>query len=194
MKHNSQISKEDFEALLNWFSADSEEAGNLYEEIRRGLARFFRYRGCADSLLLADETINRVTLKLNSLDLSKNNKKISIFYGFALNVYREYVRQTKQREVQLFNDIPLEAEKVTFIDGQTDNEHFCLDACLAKLSENDKNLILRYYSQEKAAKIELRKKLAVEQNIAINTLHIKVFRLKNHLRKCIEKCQKKKKL
>ena len=64
MKKHSEITQKDFEGLLDWLAPDREEAGKKYEEIRDGLIRFFRFKGCNDPEFLADETINRVASKI----------------------------------------------------------------------------------------------------------------------------------
>ena len=87
MKKDLTLTQEDFDSLLGWLSSDRDEAGVLYEKIREGLIRFFRFRGCDDPSTLADETINRVALKVNTFDSAKDVKTITYFYGFASNVF-----------------------------------------------------------------------------------------------------------
>lgn len=193
MKKHSQISIEDFEALLNWFSTDSEKAGIEYEKVRSGLIRFFHFRGCSDPETLADETINRVAKKIDSLYFSDETQKISIFYGFALNIFREHLRHSSSMELQLLPEIPIvETESEAVSDKEVDLEY--LERCLKELDENDRDLIIKYFSKDKGAKIELRKKLAKELKISVSTLHVKVHRIKFKLKNCIEECKEKKSL
>jgi DNA-directed RNA polymerase specialized sigma24 family protein len=190
MNKTDQISKEDFEALLNWFSTNKEEAGKEYEQIRDRLVNFFCFKGCADSQNLADETINRVTLKLTKLNLTQTENKISIFYGFAQNVYHEYRRQVSKQEIQLITELPL--ANLQTENNQTEDSQFrCLDLCLKKLSASERKLILTYYSKEKNEKINLRKKIASSYGITLNALHVRVYRLKDKLRNCLEECENK---
>lgn len=191
MKKNPQISNENFESLLNWFSTDSEEAGLEFEKIREGLVRFFRFRGCNDSMGLADETMNRVVNKFNTLDLSRGSEKITIFYGFARFVYHEYLRDNSSKDIQLDVDFPMRA---TDEGSKTDpdDELECLDRCLDNLSSVEKQLIVSYFSKEKAEKILLRKKIMEDLDINANALHVRVYRIKEQLKNCIENCLKKK--
>ncbi|MCD9189216.1 MAG: hypothetical protein LUM44_22560 [Pyrinomonadaceae bacterium] len=191
MKKTLQPRKEDFDAFLNWLSPDSEEAGKEYEQIRKGLIRFYDFRGCSDLEFLADETINRVIWKFSSLDLSKNTRKITIFYNFGFYVFREYIKHFTEKEVQLDPDWEVEDNNPQYPEDSDNNGLNCLDKCLDKLSPNEKRLILTYYSEEKSAKTLVRKNLANELNIKLETLHVRACRIKESLRNCVEECVKK---
>src|SRR5215216_2251273 len=58
------LTSEEFDDLLSWLDPNRERAGSRYEEIRAGLIKRFRWRGCSDAEDLADKTINRVVKKL----------------------------------------------------------------------------------------------------------------------------------
>ncbi len=189
MKIDLALSQQDFKALLDWFSADRDEAGRQYEMIREGLIRFFRFRGCADPATLADETINRVASKISTLDSSKEVKTITYFYGFAANVFREYLRKTKNRETQFTPEITLPSQKYELLDSSV-TEHDCLEDCLTKISGEERLLVTQYYSLEKSEKFEMRRKLAEKANLKLPALHTKVFRIRGVLRECIHDCLK----
>lgn len=192
MNTTCQPTKDEFDALLNWFAPDKQEAAESYERIRLGLARFFRFRGCSDPDLLADETLNRVAQKLRGLDLTRNVKKISIFYGFAHNIYREYLNRVAKKEIQLNLERPIRSNDHD-LSGEPENDFQdgafnCLERCMKELPQDERNLLVRYYSEEKAQKIELRKRLAEELKTRANTLHVRVHRHRKVLRKCVERC------
>ncbi len=179
--------REDFENLLHWLSADREQAGKLYEEIRQGLIRYFRFRGCAEEDALADETMNRVAVKVLSFTSDESVETINYFYGFAKNIYREYLSR-RRREVELDPALNYAASNHQARFDIEEGRHKCLENCLKKLSDSDRKLVVRYYSENKIAKIELRRKIAEELELNAGTLHTKVYRLRNTLRKCIQKC------
>ncbi|MGI8640520.1 MAG: hypothetical protein ACR2MG_11330 [Pyrinomonadaceae bacterium] len=188
MKKQSGLIKENFNDLLNWFSSNQEEAGEKYEEIRNGLIRFFYFKGCTDAENLADEAINRVASKLPVLNLSENVKPINLFYGFASKIYLEYVNRLKKQEIEFNADLhsPIKTDEPM---TESENKNYkCLKQCLAKLSDEESNLVVEYYSLEKSEKIEHRKKLAETMQMKIGAIHIKIHRLRKILRKCIEKC------
>lgn len=187
----SNLTKENFNALLNWLSSDSEKAGVEYERIRNGLINFFRYRGCADSDMLADETINRVAMKLDQYDLSKDISKMSFFYGFAKNLIHEYFDQLK---IDAFSEEKHQFyfAKFTETDEPENVDLKCLDKCLSKLKAADRKFIISYYSEEKGEKIETRKIIAKKFNLSVKGIHTKAFRVRESLKTCILNCFKAK--
>lgn len=196
MKKHPNLSEQEFEELLNWFSANREEAGEVYERIRRGLIRYFRFKGCSDSASLADETINRVSSRLKTLEISLKTNNISIFQGFAFNVYREYLKEnSKFKFYKLFDiagDINEDEENVE--DVVTENRFECLEKCLDELKEKHRNLILRYFSEQGSKKIKVRKKMTEDLNCNAQSLYARVHRIKEQLEICIENCMKNKKM
>ncbi len=191
MKDISRIKIEEFETLLGWFSEDRERAGEEYNKIREGLIRFFRFKGCSDSQTLADETINRVAEKIRTFDVSKNVKKISIFYGFAANIFHEYLRNQKRQNEKLNKLSDIYNKFGDYEETFEDDRIQCLNKCLNKLSGEEKKIFSEYYAPEKEKKSEARKKIAERINCEMNALHVRVFRLRGVLAKCIGKCMKK---
>lgn len=186
MKNRYELGQEQFDALLGLFSADRDEAGEKYEQIRRGLFRFFHYKGCSDPQLLTDETINRVAEKLHKFDHSREVKPASYFYGFAANILLEY-RRTSAREISL-GDGQYEHTEPAAEDESDEAETACLHKCLGKLRADEKELFIEYYARERQEKIELRRKMCERLNCRAAALHTKVFRIKSSLRGCIENC------
>lgn len=186
MKYIYELGKKEFDALLRFFSDDREEAGERYENIRRGLIRFFEFKGCSDALSLADETINRVAAKIEGFDSSRETKPESYFYGFAANILREYKRSAVK-------ETALEDTHYTEIghpgaNGDKETELACLDKCLEKLRDGDKKLIAEYYAYERQEKLVHRQEMAERIGCEPGALYTRVFRIKKALRNCVEKC------
>jgi DNA-directed RNA polymerase specialized sigma24 family protein len=59
---------------------------------------------------------------------------------------------------------------------------------MKKLSDENRELVLRYYQADGRKKIEERKLLAEELGIAPNALRIRAYRIRAALQKCLEKC------
>jgi DNA-directed RNA polymerase specialized sigma24 family protein len=188
MKKDFTLTQEDFDALLGWLSANRDEAGVIYEKMREGLVRFFRFRGCADPHALADETINRVALKVSTFDNSKNVKTITYFYGFASNVFLEYSRTTRKREISWESEEFPMPQNFKMLSDNADVECSCLEDCLKKLPSHESTLVVEYYGKDKSEKFELRRKLAEAMNLKMPALHTRVFRIRGVLRECIEEC------
>ena len=186
MKNSYELGQNQFDALLGFFSADRDEAGEKYEQIRRGLVRFFQFKGCRDPPVLADDTINRVALKIGDFDPSKNIKPVSYFYGFASNVLMEYKR-TSRHEISL-GEAQYQAVANEPEDDNGGARSSCLQQCLGELPFADKDLIVDYYAREGREKIELRQQMCKLYNCTAAALHTRVFRIKSVLRLCIEGC------
>ena len=191
MKKDFALTQQDFDAFLLWLSADREEAGVLYEKVREGLIKFFRFRGCGDPAALADETINRVALKVTTFDSSKDVKKITYFYGFASNVFLEYMRTVKSHEVSLDGEDFFSHPNLQATDDASNVGFDCLENCLMKLPPEESALVVNYYGKDKSEKFEARRKLADALNLKMPALHTKIFRIRSVLRECVEKCLEK---
>lgn len=182
------ITAEAFDRLLAWLDTDRERAGEKYEEIRRKLIKVFIYRGCFGSEELADETINRVIKRIDEVATSYTGDPILYFYGVAQNVHREYLRQRPNSSSLLNAPLPLAP-----VDPAKDveHQHACLDECLQHLSTEDRELIVRYYAEDKQAKIDYRKELAAHLHLLPNTLRRRTQRIRERLKTCIGQCLKR---
>lgn len=190
MKTDHEVAKENFDRLLGWLSFDRDEAGALFEKIREGLIRYFRLKGCHEPELLTDESMNRVIKRIDELDLSTGVTPAALFYGFAANVFREYLRTEKNRVFQLNESFEHAAAIPDY--ETTDSAVDCLRKCLSDLNAFDGNLIVEYYSEERQAKFEIRRQLASRNDMAMGALHTKIHRIKGALRPCVERCMSKK--
>lgn len=170
---------EDFDRLLGWLDSDRARAGERYEQIRWRLITIFASRNCPVPEELADETIDRVARRVADIAANYTGDKALYFFGVANNVHHEYLKK------------PAPPESAGVIDDGTDDReqrHRCLEQCLGKLPTDTREMILRYYSQEKQAKIDLHKAMAGEMGITINTLRLRVLRLKEKLQRCVSRC------
>lgn len=177
MNKNWSLSQEAFDALLDWLDSDREQAGIKYEQIRSRLIRIFTGRGCVDPEELADETINRVTSKLNEIQNEFTGDRARYFFGVANKVYLEYLRRKAPQSPPPPPD-----------SGHAELEFRCLERCIERLSEEDRALLLREYGAKGRTQAERRKALADELGISLNALRIRVYRIRVALKECIEKC------
>ena len=178
-KKDRELTHEAFEALLRWLSPDREEAGKRYEVIRHRLIRIFACRGCAEPDILADETINRVTQKVEELAATYQGDPALYFYGVANKIYLEQLKKPRP-QVTEWQDTKEED------DYQAEFE--CLERCMDKLTMNSRDLVLKYYDHEKDAKIAQRRRLAETLNIGLNALRIRAHRIRSTLYRCITGC------
>jgi len=178
MNKNWVLSQEAFDALLEWLDSDREQAAVKYEQIRSRLIKIFVGRGCADAEDLADETINRVTSKLDQIKKEYQGDPARYFFGVANMIYMEYLRR-RLPPVSPFPPID---------SNQVELEYRCLERCIEQLSEENRYLLLQYYGAEGRAKVDHRKRLADELGIAPNALRIRAYRIRMDLQECMEKC------
>jgi RNA polymerase sigma factor (sigma-70 family) len=177
---------DNFDELLSWLHSDREQAGRKYEDIRRRLIRVFIHRGCTTAEDLADETITRVTRKVQEVKATYNpgDDPALYFYGVARNVYREYF---KRRPEPLLSPPPAPSPEAT---DDSSLQYDCLEKCLKLMTPPNRELIMEYYQGAEGAKIESRKKLASRLGLALNALRIRAHRIRAELKKCVLECVK----
>jgi DNA-directed RNA polymerase specialized sigma24 family protein len=180
MKKEWVPSQEAFDALLNWLDPNRERAGQKYETIRLRLIKIFECRGCRGAEELADESINRVTAKVVELVKTYEGDPSLYFYGVAHNLHLEYVRQSRVMPPPQSVQPPVAEDDSSLYE--------CLEQCMNKLSAKPRDLVLRYYQEDKRAKIDGRKQLASEWGVGINALRIRAHRIRVQLQKCVESC------
>jgi DNA-directed RNA polymerase specialized sigma24 family protein len=178
MNQRAPLTQAAFDSLLTWLDADREQAGRKYEMIRRRLIKIFACRGRHDAEELADETINRVTLKAPEVVKGYVGDPALYFYGVAQKVFLESVRRPPAPAVP---PPPANTEEV-------EREYACLEQCIRQLPPNSRELVLDYYRNERRAKIDHRKDLAARLGIAQNALRIRAHRIRVTLQQCVQKC------
>jgi RNA polymerase sigma factor (sigma-70 family) len=160
-------------------------------EIVRKLVFFFAGRACGDAEDLAMETVLRVAAKCGGVDGSHYDDRIGYFYGVGRNVLHEW-RRNSLRESTKREALRTELRRLPLPDphswSRKEALHRCLDECMAKLGPRARRLILSYYGEEKAAKIESRRRLAGELGGSVNALRIEAHRIRTTLRQCVFEC------
>jgi DNA-directed RNA polymerase specialized sigma24 family protein len=177
MKRENALTQAAFDALLAWLDADRDQAGKKYENIRLRLIRIFTCRGRPDAEELADETINRVTLKAPAVSKEYVGDPALYFYGVAHKVFLESVRKP-----------PAAAPPAAVNSDEVEREYECLERCMERLPRGNRELVLEYYQNEKRAKINHRKGMAERLGIAQNALRIRAHRIRVALQRCVLAC------
>jgi DNA-directed RNA polymerase specialized sigma24 family protein len=172
------LTQDVFDSLLAWLDADRERAGEKYENIRRKLVKIFTARGCLTAEELADETIDRVARRVSDIAAAYTGDRALYFYGVAQKVHLEYL---KERGAPAPPPPVAAAEDV-------EAEYECLEKCMQALAPSARELIKRYYLEDKQAKIDERRKLAGELGIAVNALRIRAHRIRATLQQCVNEC------
>lgn len=181
------MTQEAFDRLLASLDADREQAGQKYVHLRLKLVKYFEWRGAAFPDREADVTINRVARRIQE---GLEVESLSAYsYGVARLVFSEVLR-AQQKEREAFECAPgAEAQEMEDeTDAHAEARRACLDRCLQALPEDQRDLIIEYYDDEKGKKIERRKRLATRLGIRLNALRIRAHRIRVGLEACVREC------
>jgi len=184
------LNKESFDALLTWLNPEPELAAQKYEQIRHGLIKVFRWHGHDDAEDLADEVISRVVVQAIERSKTYVGDPARYFYGVAKKVLLESGRRrprptTLSPKLETIDDFA-RAEENT----RKERLDFCLEKCLKEQNDANRELILRYYRENKEPKTTFRKMLATELAIDTNALRVRIYRIRHALKHCIEDCMR----
>ena len=186
MARDPAIPPQSFDEILDWLNPDRDEAATIYVQLRNDLTRIFAWNRCADPEGLTDEVFDRVARKVHNVRPTYEGDPKLFFYGIARNLIKESPKRMK-KQVSL-EDTNLPAREAAVEDETAARREECLNACLQKLSADKRELILGYYAKEKQAKIDHRTELAQKMEISVETLRVRVYRIRGTLEKCIEQC------
>ena len=180
----NQTSAEDFALLLDWLGTDRNQAGEKYEQIRQNLLDYFRRHGAIDPPGLADEVIVRVTSKVSKVAPQFVGDPAYYFLAVARNVLAESRRQPPMIELpehlSVFSDQGTSEMKELRLQ--------CLEQCWTTLSQQNQEILLRYCLGMPPQKLsDSREQMARELGVTLNGLRVMAHRLRNKLRRCIEK-------
>lgn len=181
---NREVTQEKFATFLAWLGPEAESAGEEYERLRSRLRLYFSQRRCRFPEELADETINRVILKLGE---ERIGNLMAYCYGVAKNVYRESLRR-ERRHAELDEATLDEAALAAPAPAEPGLPHECLDRCLAELPNESRDLLLEYFSAEKIEKIELHLRMAERLKVTREAFRMRIYRVKHELTACVREC------
>lgn len=171
-----------FQAFLAWLAPQKIEDGEAYEKARRRLITFFAGRQCREPESLADKTIDIAVHKMT--EIPAEAQPIAYLLGIAKNVFLEYLRDVEKEQNANANSQIYQSHSQL----EVERNHACLDRCLNELLQDERTMLLQYYSQAKRAKIELHRELARRHKLKPNALRNQVFRLNKRMARCVNNC------
>jgi len=174
------ITKELFDALLEWLDPDRDTAGQRYETIRGGLVRMFVSKGISDAGNSADETMDRVMKRLPEIRDTYVGDPAKYFHGVARNL----ILEAKRRKEVVTEVLP----ECVMKDPEISDTSECLSRCLKLLPRDKQELILDYHLYHGHAKIEHHRQMAVELAISEGALRTRAHHLRANLEKCVLQC------
>jgi DNA-directed RNA polymerase specialized sigma24 family protein len=182
---DSNMTPDDFEELILWLDPDPagtgvpnpERGAEKYEKIRHRIIKIYTDRGYHRAEEVADETMERVGIKVKKLRLTYEGDPALYFYGVAKRVYHEFLRDEKHTiTAPLPVDDPDEVER----------RHAWLEHCLDELKSESRELILCFYYGEKRKKIDNRKALAARLGITSRALSLRALHIRQRLLQCMQ--------
>jgi DNA-directed RNA polymerase specialized sigma24 family protein len=182
MPSSVDLAPEAFHALLTALDADGERAAARYGDLRFRLVRLFRWRGLRHAEELADETLDRVARKLDA------GHPIKDPWAFALGVARLVRLEAHRAEAREQDGLAELGRQKWDEPGAAGKASECLTRCLDELPAAGRQLLLSYYADESAEKVERRKELAEALQMPLNALRIRICRLRTLLEKCMGEC------
>jgi RNA polymerase sigma factor (sigma-70 family) len=193
-KRHSQLTQEKFDKLLLALNPDRMVAAEKYEHIRQAMITFFSFRGASDPEELADETLNRVASRLADGAEIFSNNPASYFYGFARNIWFETI--TRKNKFQSLDETfanqkssalnPHEVLEKQEKERDFEIRRTHLNRCLQNMAPKDRELLVEYYQDSGAVKIENRQVLAERFGISLKTLRNKTALLRAKLANCVK--------
>lgn len=183
------LDKKDFDNLLDWLHPDRDLAAQEYFKIHAALVKLFRWRGYFDAEDLADDVINRVSVKAEVLIKDYVGERLPYVLAVARNVIHECERRPPHQPLQP----NMKVTDPRAHDGPDERTALreCLRKCLRKLGAKDREHILSYYRRTGLGKIDAHRAMAEQLGIATNALRVRVYRVRRTLKRCVEECMKK---
>lgn len=191
MARDSAIRSQSLDEILTWLDPDREIAANKYVQLRNDLTNIFKWRGCADPEGLTDDVFDRVEKKVHEVRPTYKGDPRHYFHAVANNVFMESLKKVKTQVSLEDAELPEPITTESNEEGTAELEE-CLESCLQELTREKRELIAGYYAKEKQAKIDHRSELAQQLGISIETLRVKVYRIRLSLQECIEGCLQRK--
>lgn len=183
------LTASDFELFLNALDPNRDQAAGKYIALRERLEKFFEWRSCENTEELTDVVFDRAVKKIIEGEKVKNIEAfcVAIAKFVILENRREVFRNTELDE----NSKKFQPDR----DGNSEEDDKrkrrrfrCLDNCLAEFPDDKRDLLIRYFDTDEETMIASRKRLAEKIGANLNTLRIRISRLKTKLENCTKKC------
>lgn len=172
---------ESINKLWAYCSPEHETAGEMYNEIKSALIRFFELKGDSDPISAADQTMDRAALKL-SQNIQVENLQ-SYCFGIARFIFLERLKSVKKSKAAAEEFY----KSTESFPNAEENNHSFFRECFDSLNETEKNLLTNYFADLPFSKLdEYRRQMCIEKNLSLNNLRIKIFRLRRRLEDCLK--------
>jgi len=159
--------------LLSILDPDPIRAEAAYHDLRRQLVRFLEWQNCRDPEEAAQEALARGFKRIaGGVDTSVAGAR-SYFFGIAKNLVRE---NWKARREELLDAADLDRTPSPARHLEQVEARVALDQCLRRLSGPERTLLVRYYTEDRAA-------LCRELGMSAGNLRVSVHRIRGKIDK-----------
>ena len=175
-----------FTRLLARLDSDSDRAAAEYERLRFTLEKFFDWNCAWPPEECADETLDRLVLKLAA------GVEIEDVRAYARGIARLVLLEWRRHPAPVPLGEHPEQVRAPADSSQDDDQEdvlaTCFARCLATLPAESRTLVLEYYVAERRAKIDNRRRLARTLGLSESALRNRVQRLRDRLERCVQAC------
>jgi DNA-directed RNA polymerase specialized sigma24 family protein len=184
------LSIKEFGQFLKTLHVDREQAAEKYVALHERLERFFEWRDCEKPEELTDIVFDRVSRKITAGEKIENAEAFCVSVAkFVLLEHRREVLQNVELDENSGKIVSPNAPDDSNSDDEIKEKRFeCLDKCLAEFPADKRELLINYFDTDEATMIRTRRNLAEKLEMNLNTLRIRVSRLKTKLEKCTKDC------
>lgn len=184
------LSTIDFDEFLRTLDSDRDQAAAKYICLRERLERFFEWRNCTNPEDLTDIVFDRAAKKIGEGEQIQNAEAycVSVAKFVLLENRRREFRESELDENTADEEPDSNSDEIS----ETNDERFkCLDQCLAELPDEKRSILKAYFDTDEKTMISTRKNLAEKVGVNLNTLRIRISRLKSKLEICVKECCEK---
>ncbi len=178
----------DWDLFYSWLDPNPERAEEAYKKLRQSLIKFFTKMKRQDCETLADDTIERLVQILSKSPATLSIDPFRYAVGVARCISLEHFRNHVKPRAE-FSDQVLQTLAPATSSAEAELLDRCLARCLGELDRSRRDLLLRYYHFERQDSKKIRDRIAIEMGITINSLRLKIMRIKDELRDCISACR-----
>ena len=173
----------EFGAFVSWLDGGVDSGGRSYIAMHARLVAYFARKGCHAPDVLADETLSRVARRLNEEGAITDVLPAQYCYIVARFVLLEHLRSADHQRAAVLFDV---GDRAPDLDAERREQRLArLDACLAVLTAQERELIIEYYAADGPSRIGARRDLAATLGLTANALTIRASRLRERLRGCL---------
>lgn len=191
-----EASRDDLKKLLARLHPDPDVGWEMYLTLWRKLVTSLEHRNCPAAQDEAHEVLGRIARRDN-LDAIEN---IEAFAYGVIKMMKFEVPKKQKRELPFDETVESKVRSGHNEDPETEivdridkgRRVKCFLQCVARLSTDDRDLLLSFKLADAKTRTADRRKLAEQRGVSTATLRVSVYRIRKEVGVCARKCLKNK--